>query len=299
MNQCIAMVSAVLLGTGSTAVGQSIETEVTDTEDRSAASDLSLNIDRAASWKVRATASVWFPSLRGEQTLGGGSKFDIDIIDQPDVQVAPRYELAFRRDKWTVLTSGFVFNMDENAAATESFIASGTTINAGDRVSYDIDYWSADLFLAYRFADMPIDNAGGRGAPPSPFSVPRDGVGLFFDVLAGARVWHLDYTMNQIGGPSLIDEQETWIDPVVGGRMLLDLPHGFGVEVRGDVGGFGVGSEFAWNIGVAFRAELAENIGAEIGFRHLQTRYESGSGADLFEWDVASAGLYGSIVFRF
>ncbi len=295
----IAMGLVVVLGAGANALAQSIETEVAEGTGEATVGDLSLNIDTGASWNVRATASVWFPSLRGEQTLGGGSRFDIDIIDQPDVQVAPRYELAFRREKWTVLTSGFVFNMDENATATDSFTASGTTVNAGDRVSYDIDYWSADLFLAYRFADMPIDNGNGRGAPPSPFSVPRDGVGLFFDVLGGARVWHLDYQMNQIGGPSLIDQQETWVDPVIGGRMLLDLPHGFGLEVRGDVGGFGVGSDFAWNIGVAFRAELADHIGAEIGFRHLQTNYESGSGADLFEWDIASAGLYGSIVFRF
>lgn len=285
--------------TGTTAFGQSIETEIERTVSSSATGDLSLGIDRSALWKVRATASGWFPSLRGEQTLGGGSNFDIDVVDQPDVQFAPRFELAFRRDEWTVLASGFVFSMDEDATATDTFTASGTTVNAGDRVRYDIDYWSADLLGAYRFADMPIDNGGGHGVAPNPFEVPEDGVGLFFDVIAGARVWHLEYTMDQIGGPSLVDQQETWVDPVIGGRMVLDLPQGFGLEVRGDVGGFGVGSDFAWNIEVAFSATLAENIAAEIGFRHLQTNYESGSGADLFEWDVAAAGLYGSLVIRF
>ena len=289
----------LLLATGSSAFAQSIETEVADAEPTVAVGDMSLGIDSTAAWKIRATASVWFPSLNGDQVLGGGTTFDIDIIDQSDVQVAPRFELAFRRDKWTVLTSGFVFNIDENATVSESFIASGTTLNPGDRVSYDIDYWSADLLVAYRIATVPIDIGEGRGIAESPFAVPRDGVGLFFDITGGGRVWQLDYEMNQIGGPSLVDESETWFDPVVGGRMLLDLPHGFGLELRGDVGGFGVGSEFAWNIEVAFKAELADNIGAEIGFRHLQSRYETGSGSDFFEWDIASAGLYGSLVFRF
>ena len=289
----------LLLTTGSSAFAQSIETEVADAETTPVVGDMSLGIDSTAAWKIRATASVWFPSLNGDQVLGGGTQFDIDIIDQPDVQVAPRFELAFRRDRWTVLTSGFVFVMDESATASDSFTASGTTINAGDRVSYDINFWSADVLLAYRVGTVPIDNSGESGVAESPFVVQRSDVGLFFDVTAGARVWHLDYTMDQIGGPSLIDENEFWADPVVGGRMSLDLPHGFGLELRGDVGGFGVGSEFAWNIEVAFKAELADNIGAEVGFRHLQSRYETGSGSDFFEWDIASAGLYGSLVFRF
>ncbi len=301
------LICTALLCVSTPVFAQSVETVLEDTRatpssgaaSGSVGEGVSLNIDRAASWKARATASLWFPSLNGNQTLRGGTEFDIDIIDQPDVQLAPRFELAFRRDKWTVLASGFVFNIDQDATVTGgSFVSGGTTINAGDRVSYEIDYWSADLLLAYRFAELPIDN-GGDGPAPDPYSVPSDGVGVFFDVTAGARVWHLDYSMNQIGGGSLIDIGETWIDPVLGARMTLDLPHGLGLELRGDVGGFGVGSDFAWNVEVAFRAQLAENIGAEIGFRHLQTSYESGSGLDEIDWSIATAGLYGSIVIRF
>ncbi|MFI4856018.1 MAG: hypothetical protein ACIAQF_13685 [Phycisphaerales bacterium JB065] len=285
------------------AIAQSVETTLDhDSAERmteTTAADLSLNIDRAASWKARATASLWFPSLNGNQTLRGGTEFNIDIIDQPDVQLAPRFELAFRRERWTILTSGFVFNIDQTATVTGgSFISGGTTISPGDRVSYDIDYWSADLLAAYRIKEIQIDNHG-KGPAPNPYSVPSDGVGLFFDITGGARVWHLDYSMNEIGGGSLIDITETWVDPIIGARMTMDLPHGLGLEVRGDVGGFGVGSDFAWNIEAAFKAQLADNIGAEIGFRHLQTSYDAGSGLDEIDWSIATAGLYGSIVIRF
>jgi len=256
----------------------------------------SLSVDRSLLWSTRATVSAWYPSLNGDQSLRGGPKFDIDLIDQADNQIAPLLELAFQRDRWSVITSGFLFGIDQSATVDGgSFTSGGVTVNQGDRVSYDIKYGSADLLIGYRLPSVPINN----GVAGDPFSVPDDGVGLFFDVLAGARLWHLDYQMEQVGGPELIDERSTWVDPVIGARMLLDLPKGWGMELRSDIGGFGVGSDFAWNIEVAFQGQVAENIGVEIGFRHLQTDYETGSGADELNWEMALAGLYGSVVIRF
>lgn len=297
----IAIGMALLAGAAGEATAQSIEGDGPAPELGTLnLEDLTLNIDMSARWTIRATGSVWFPSLNGEQVLRGGPKFDIDIVDQPDVQIAPRYELAFRRDRWTLITSGFRFNIDQSATVQDEPLISGpTTLNPGDEVNYRIEYWSFDLIAAYRLMEVPLDNLSGRGPAIDPFQVPQDGVGLFFDVLGGARVWHLDYTMDEIGGSNLIDQRSTWVDPLLGMRMLLDLPYGYGLELRGDVGGFGLGSEFAWNVEVSFQTQITENIGAEIGFRHLQTRYESGSGADRFEWDVAIAGLYGSVLIRF
>jgi len=260
----------------------------------------SLNLDRDALWTTRATASLWIPSLNGNQSLRGGPEFDIDLISQADVQASPRLELTFRRERWTVIASGFAFTIDQSATVRGgSFASGGVTLNQGDRVRYDIDYWSADLLVGYRLPSIPISNGPEFGVAADPFSVPSDGVGLFFDVLAGARVWHLDYRMDQVGGPDLIDRSATWVDPVIGLRLLLDMPWGVGMEMRGDIGGFGVGSDFAWNVEVAFRAPLAENIAAEIGFRHLQTDYKTGGVSNELDWDMALAGLYGSVVFRF
>ena len=38
-----------------------------------------------------------------------------------------------------------------------------------------------------------------------------------------------------------------WVDPVVGGRIRYNLVPGQDFILRGDVGGFGVGSQFTWN----------------------------------------------------
>ena len=281
-------------------VGATLAQSASGQSDESQSGSPSLNIDRSAAWSTRATVSGWYPSLNGDQSLGGAPKFDIDLIDQADNQLSPRLELTFRRDRWSVIASGFLFGIDQSATVDGgSFSAGVTTLNQGDRVSYDISYGSADLLIGYRLPSVPISNGEETGVAGDPYSVGSDDVALFFDILAGARLWHLDYQMEQIGGPELIDERSTWVDPVVGARMLLDLPRGFGMELRGDVGGFGVGSEFAWNVEVAFRGQVSENIGVEIGFRHLQTDYETGSGADELDWEMALAGLYGSVVITF
>ena len=288
-------------------VGQQMDQSATDDRvDGAAQSDAhdddssALNIDRSARWSTRATVSGWYPSLNGDQSLRGAPEFDIDLIDQADNQIAPRLELTFRRDRWSVIASGFLFGIDQSATVDGgSFASGGVTVNQGDRVSYDIRYGSADLLIGYRLPSIPISNGERDGVAGDPFSTPEDGVGLFFDVLAGARLWHLDYEMEQVGGPELIDQRSTWVDPVIGARMMLDLPKGWGMELRSDIGGFGVGSDFAWNIEVAFQGRVAENIGVEIGFRHLQTDYETGSGAEELNWEMALAGLYGSVVISF
>jgi hypothetical protein len=39
---------------------------------------------------------------------------------------------------------------------------------------------------------------------------------------------------------------EDWIDPVIGAHYTIDFADKWSVALRGDIGGFGVGSEFAW-----------------------------------------------------
>ena len=81
-----------------------------------------------------------------------------------------------------------------------------------------------------------------------------------FDVLAGARYWHqevdvsadltgtLDRSGLAISGNRAIASSGSvdWVDPFVGARLRHQLAPGEEIVVRGDVGGFGVGSQFTW-----------------------------------------------------
>jgi hypothetical protein len=88
------------------------------------------------------------------------------------------------------------------------------------------------------------------------------------------------------------------VDPLVGARSLFDLFERWTLSLEGSVGGFGVGSDFAWHAYGAFGYRFSlfskeRNARAVAGYRALYMDYDTGSGADKFEWDVT---LHGPIV---
>lgn len=93
-----------------------------------------------------------------------------------------------------------------------------------------------------------------------------------------------------------------WVDPVLGLRLRHRFTPNQEVFVRGDVGGFGLGSQFAWQAVGAYSYAWqfsGYQIAAVIGFRALGVNYSSGSGTDTFGINEV---LYGPIIgasFRF
>ncbi len=63
-----------------------------------------------------------------------------------------------------------------------------------------------------------------------------------------------------------------WMDPVIGLRMRHGLGSGGSLEMRGDIGGFGAGSKFSWQVYGGYNADLDYNgthFTALIGYRAL------------------------------
>jgi hypothetical protein len=83
--------------------------------------------------------------------------------------------------------------------------------------------------------------------------------------------------------------EESWIDPIVGGRLSWDLTKKFVFTFRADVGGFGIGSKFQWNLmsGIGYRLS---NITFLAAYRIWYANYENGSGDNLFAYDVTTSG---------
>jgi hypothetical protein len=74
------------------------------------------------------------------------------------------------------------------------------------------------------------------------------------------------------------------------------------VVLAGDVGGFGVGSDFAWSFLALFGYQW-EASGIEwailAGYRALGQDYTTGSGAQRFRWDVTMHGPVLGFTVRF
>jgi len=79
-----------------------------------------------------------------------------------------------------------------------------------------------------------------------------------------------------------------WVDPFIGFRARAILCDQWYAALRGDIGGFGIGSELTWNAFAALGYQMKENTTLELGYRHLSIDYESGG----FSMDASMSGPY-------
>ncbi len=107
-----------------------------------------------------------------------------------------------------------------------------------------------------------------------------------FDAVFGLRGYRLNPSVSLLNGPTVVDETQDWLDPFVGGRWIWNFAEGWLVSARGDIGGFGIGSDFAWQAIGVVEWQPFQHVGFLAGYRVLDADYEDGSGNDYFQFDV-------------
>jgi hypothetical protein len=215
-------------------------------------------------WRFRIAPYLLAPSMEGDVTLRGRTaEADIgptDIFSHLNMGFQGYFEA--RTENWGFGLDAIYMNLDANDDA---------------RIA-EIDMTQLAL--------TPI--VFGRVAP-----------GL--DLYAGAR-------FNSMGGDldfhgplnmATLDQDKSWIDPLVGARFATPLGEKWNFEVAGDVGGFGLGSDIAINAWPMVGYEISDNAQLTFGYRLLYMDYDSGSGAHLFAYDMLTMGPVAGAVIGF
>jgi outer membrane autotransporter protein len=73
---------------------------------------------------------------------------------------------------------------------------------------------------------------------------------------------------------------DSWVDPLIGLRGRFNLNKAFYLTAETDVGGFGVGSDIAWQGYAALGCQITRSIYSEIGYRYLYDDYRDESDND-------------------
>lgn len=123
-----------------------------------------------------------------------------------------------------------------------------------------------------------------------------------FEFLVGARYMSMDMSLETRtpgGATTQRSQKEDWIDPYVGASTTLPISDAWSFTLRGDIGGFGVGSDLAWNAVARFNWAFSENASAVLGYRILDVDYENGSGNDLFVYDMSESGPVAGFTWKF
>lgn len=266
------------------------------------AADLGLTpapVSAPSPWTLTVTPYGWATWLEGDQTIKGRtvqvSADPIDVIDALDR--VPFMGSAEARKGPFAVYGDIVYaslGLDADTVRSRSVRPDiGGTVG----VSAGLDYEQTILELGGAYQVV-----GGTTA---------------VDVLAGARYWHqrADLDINVTAGVQVGDLDVSrgiaiarsgsvdWVDPLVGVRIRHQLAPGQELALRGDIGGFGAGSQFSWNVMAGYSFVLCDKDGVTysglLGYRLLDVDYEQGSGRTRYEYDVLQHGPLSGLTIRF
>jgi hypothetical protein len=113
-------------------------------------------------------------------------------------------------------------------------------------------------------------------------------VSNLIEIIAGGRYFKAETEFRNDGDQTNRGEQK-WIDPIVGARLTWYMDRHFVFTFRADVGGFGLGSEFSWNVLGGIGYSLS-NITFLAAYRICYARDKNGSGDHLFAYDMTTSG---------
>lgn len=92
-----------------------------------------------------------------------------------------------------------------------------------------------------------------------------------------------------------------WIDPMVGLHYELPFRDEWKLNLRGDVGGFGVGSDLSYQVLATLQWQSAGGVGAVVGYRLIGFDYEDGQRNSLAyeRFDLTEQGPLLGMTYRF
>lgn len=101
----------------------------------------------------------------------------------------------------------------------------------------------------------------------------EDSDALTVDLLAGARIWDLDGRVEvPLVGVALVPGK-TFVDPVVAARFNAPLAPRVSALLHTDIGGFGIGSDFTYQVVATANYRASDQFYISAGWRHLHLDY--------------------------
>jgi hypothetical protein len=236
---------------------------------------------QAGQWRVSIAPYVWATSLDGDIKAGNiDADVDVgfdDILD--DLNFAGMLLIDVGNGR-------FGFSLNTVVARVEDHPA--------DRVDVTNDTANIGAAFYYRALDVAVGTLD-TGAPRR----------LIVEPTIGARWTYARLEINtDLSGTGLArdgidaDRNEQWVDPLVGTRIFLPLTDRWRLSFEGDIGGFGMGSDIAWNLQgyVSWRTSVfGVPTALAVGYRALHQDYEDND----FEYDVTTYGPIIGAVFHF
>lgn len=259
-------------------------------------------------WHSQFTPYAWLPWVSGD-VIDKGREFTVDENPAEILQSLDFVWMSYmqtRRGAVTLFADiiyADVSNSDLFVASKEfSRHVSGTL---GAVLSADYAYWIVEAGGMYETNRFNFGNNYGAETDS------------WIEMLGGVRYWNqkldidvaLAGTLNVDGlivsGARALARSGgvDWADPFIGARMHYKPTLSDEITLRGDVGGFGIGSQFSWHVLATYSSYLGSHAGIDyegyLGYKALYVDYDQGVGVDRYEFDVLQQGPVVGITGKF
>lgn len=216
-------------------------------------------------WHFMVTPYLMIPGMSGDMGIGNLPDASIDLNAEDifsRLQIGGMLYLEASHDHWAITSDVQYMKLKQDISAT-------SVINSGKATMEQLAWEVAGLY---------------KIAP-------------WLEVGAGARLYNIgaEVEMNYktgINKDTVRNESltETWVDPIIIARGKFFTNSKWIAEVRADVGGFGIGSTFAWQIQADAGYRFSKLFDATIGYRYLDVNFENGTDTGRFLYDIATSG---------
>ena len=205
-------------------------------------------------WWVHSTGYAWLTASKGDMRIGTLT-IPVDISFNDAISSLDELDMGFMggleagRGNWSL-------GVDATYMKASDDFAGGGVVFRSFRLEQS--QWMINPFVSYQL----VKNEHWH-----------------LDAIVGARinVIEMDVTGRFAdGGQVTVGGSRDWIDPIIGLRGSWNLSDRLAVGFRGDIGGFGVSSDFTWQAYVGLGWKLTPRSTLALGYRGLGTDYSEG-----------------------
>lgn len=220
-------------------------------------------------WEFRIEPYGWFTAIDGTTgPTANAAELDASFSDILDVlEMAAALQLEVRNGRWGIIGDAFYAELGTSGTSNGPLQTD---------VSVDFEQFLGELDVFYRVSEC------------------QQG---FVDLYAGFRYndLTLDVAVSGEARDASRSADKDWADPIIGARTQWNINDRWFLAAKGDIGGFGVSSDFTWNLQGSVGFNITESVSVEAGYRYFDTDYQE----DGFTYDVAQSGVILGLNIRF
>jgi hypothetical protein len=225
-------------------------------------------------WQFKVEPYLLLPNMVGQTGISGLPLVDVDASTGDifgSLKMGAMLNIEATKGKWTIASDFLFMNLEQD-------LKSSTLISGGEVNAKQLGWELAVLRRLNTWLEV------GASA------------------LLNSMEVEMDINRKQAGGETIKQtgsQSKTWVDPMLIARLATNPSKKIMGQFRGEIGGFGIGSDLAWQIQAVGSYRFSKLFDISAGYRAISLDYTSGEGNKAFVYDVVTHGPTVKLGFSF